>query len=166
MTDDIQKKIREELAKATNSNFAKLTDNQLSDIDSRFGKARPEHSKKLKGRKNSEQSERMSGENNPMYGKVSPNRGKEMPQISAKNKGKSKHTDESKAKIGATRKAKGLTNTWAGVDRPEQSEIMRDPSRNKGAEYMRETMTCPHCGKSANGPNYKRWHGDNCKMKE
>jgi hypothetical protein len=26
-------------------------------------------------------------------------------------------------------------------------------------------MTCPHCGKSANGPNYKRWHGDNCKMK-
>ena len=30
---------------------------------------------------------------------------------------------------------------------------------------MEFESTCPHCGKSANGPNYKRWHGDNCKMK-
>ena len=77
-----------------------------------------------------------------------------------------KRSEETKKQIGTTRKAKGLTNTWTGVERPEQSELMKDPSRNKGAEYMREVMTCPHCGRTANGPNYKRWHGDNCKAKK
>lgn len=162
MSND-QKKIKEELAKLANSKFANLTDNQLSDIENRYGKARPEHSAKLKGRKNPKQSAKMSGEGNPMAGKVSPNRGKTMPQIAEKITG-IKRSEETKKQIGATRKAKGLTNTWTGVGRPEQSELMKDPSRNKGAEYMREVMTCPHCGKTANGPNYKRWHGDNCKV--
>ena len=117
---------------------------------------------KLTGRKQPKQSARMSGNKNPMAGKVSPNRGKSMPQIAKKITG-IKRSEETKKQIGATRKAKGLTNTWTGVDRPEQSKLMKDPSRNKGAEYMREVMTCPHCGKTANGPNFKRWHGDNCK---
>jgi len=57
----------------------------------------------LKGRKRTDQSEFMI-ENNPMKGKVSANRGKSMPQISEKIKGKPKHTLESKAKISAARK--------------------------------------------------------------
>lgn len=131
-------------------------------INKGVGNAR--QAEKIQGRKRKDQSVRMSGDNNIMFGKVSPNRGKEMPQISEKIKG-IKRSEETKKQIGATRKAKGLTNSWTGVERPEQSELMKDPSRNKGAEYMREVMTCPHCGKTANGPNYKRWHGDNCKMK-
>jgi hypothetical protein len=88
--NNIQKKIQEELAKLSNSKFANLTDNQLSDIENRYGKERPEHSEKLKGRKREDQSVRMSGDNNIMAGKVSPNRGKKMPEISAKIKGKAK----------------------------------------------------------------------------
>ena len=117
----------------------------------------------IRGKSRNDQSARMSGDNNIMAGKVSPNRGKAMPQISEKIKGKAK-PDGFGEKISKARK--GVPNLKAlGVARPDHSETMKDPSRNKGAEYMRETITCPHCGKSANGPNYKRWHGDNCKMK-
>lgn len=26
--------------------------------------------------------------------------------------------------------------------------------------------TCPHCNKTLSGLNYRRWHGDNCKLKQ
>ena len=119
---------------------------------------------KITGKKRPDQSNRMSGKKNIMSGKVSPNRGKAMPQIAEKITG-IKRSEETKKQISATRKAKGLTNTWTGVDRPKQSELMKDLSRNKGAEFMRSVATCPHCGKTVNGPNYTRWHGDNCKAK-
>jgi len=161
--DDTQKKIKEELAKLSNSRFANLTDNQLSDIENKYGKERPEHAEKLKGRKRDDQSARMAGSGNSMAGKEHPNKGKEMPQISAKLKGKAKPKGFGE-KISKARK--GVPNLKAlGVERPDHSEAMKDPTRNKGAQTMRETMTCPHCGKIANVPNYKRWHGDNCKMK-
>lgn len=117
----------------------------------------------LKGRKRPEQSEQMK-ENNPMKGKVSPNKGKQMPQISEKLKGKKKPEGFGE-KISKARKELKLSNAWAGKERPEQSQLMKDPLRNKGAQTMRETMTCPHCNTTANIPNYKRWHGDNCKHK-
>ena len=120
---------------------------------------------KIKGRKRADQSTRMSGDNNIMAGKISPNRGKAMPQISDKIKGKAKPEGFGE-KVSKTRKEKGFKKQWLGGERPEHSELMKDPTRNKGAQTMRETMTCPHCGKTANVPNYKRWHGDNCKMKK
>jgi hypothetical protein len=116
------------------------------------------------GRKRPDQSQRMAGDNNVMAGKVSPNRGKTMPAISEKVKGQ-KRSEETKKKIGETRKAKGLTNSWVGQKRPDQSQLMSDPKRNKGAASMKEMHTCPHCGKTTNLPNYTRWHGDNCKHK-
>ena len=115
----------------------------------------------LKGKKRPDQSAKMK-ENNPMKGKVSPNKGKSMPQISEKVKGKKKPEGHGK-NVSEARKKLNLSNTWAGKERPEQSELMKDPTRNKGAQTMRETLKCPHCGKVANIPNYKRWHGDNCK---
>lgn len=30
--------------------------------------------------------------------------------------------------------------------------------------YERTVLTCPHCSKNIDNANYKRWHGDNCKM--
>jgi hypothetical protein len=36
--------------------------------------------------------------------------------------------------------------------------IKNNPSKIK--------KVCPHCNKEAGGSNYKRWHGDNCKMKD
>lgn len=117
----------------------------------------------LKGRKKPKHSERMSGSNNPMADKEHPNKGKTMPQISAKIKGKKKHEGFG-AKVSAAKKGVPIPSRQ-GVERPLHSEAMKDPERNVGAQFMREVMTCPHCGKTANGPNYKRWHGDNCKLK-
>lgn len=132
-----------------------------SELRKQTGNAR--QAEKIQGRKRKDQSVRMSGNNNIMAGKISPNRGKAMPQISEKIKGKTKPEGFGE-KISKSRK--GIPNLKAlGVARPDHSITMKDPSRNKGAEYMRETITCPYCGKGANGPNYKRWHGDNCKYK-
>ena len=159
--NDAQKKIQEELVKLSNSKFATLTDNQLSDIESRYGKERPEHSEKLKGRKRDDQSARMTGAGNSMAGKEHPNKGKSLPQIGRPGVAKPEGFGE---KISKARK--GVPNLKAlGVGRPKHSEAMKDPSRNKGAQTMRDVMTCPHCGKTSNVPNYKRWHGDNCKAK-
>lgn len=36
------------------------------------------------------------------------------------------------------------------------------PNGKKGVRERR--ITCEHCGKEANGGNYRRWHGKNCKM--
>lgn len=33
-----------------------------------------------------------------------------------------------------------------------------------GLNKMREVVQCEHCGASMNIGNYKRWHGDNCKV--
>lgn len=160
--DDTQKKIREELAKVSDSKFAKQSDNQLSSIENRYGVARPEHSEKLTGRKRNDQSVRMSGAGNSMAGKKHPNKGKSLPQIGRPGVAKPEGFGE---KISKARK--GVPNLKAlGVERPGHSKAMKDPTRNKGAQTMRETMTCPHCGKTANVPNYKRWHGDNCKTKK
>jgi len=117
----------------------------------------------LTGRKRPDQSERMQGENNPMYGIEHPNKGKSMPQISEKTRGKKKPAGFGE-KISKARK--GKPNLAAlGKERPDHAELMRDPKRNKGAKAMKEQHTCRHCGKTTNLPNYTRWHGDNCKHK-
>ena len=81
-------------------------------------------SAKLTGRKRPDQSARMSGEKNTMAGKEHPNKGKSMPQISKKIKGKKKHTEESKEKIGALRRGKPNLHAL-GKERPEHSELMK-----------------------------------------
>jgi hypothetical protein len=124
---------------------------------------RKAHSEKLSGRERPDISQRMSGENNPMHGKVSPNRGKEMPQISEKTKGKKK-PDGFGELISKRRKELGLGNTMGGKKRPEHSERMK--SNNPGLEKTRQPWICEHCGKEGVGSsNYVRWHGDNCKHK-
>jgi hypothetical protein len=115
----------------------------------------------LTGRKRPDQSEFMTA-HNPMSGKEHPNKGKAVPQIGRPGVKKPEGFGE---KVSKTRKEKGFKKQWLGVERPDHSKAMKDPTRNKGAQTMRETMTCPHCGKTANVPNYKRWHGDNCKLK-
>lgn len=152
-------KTEEELA--LEAYMASITEKKLAVSDNRLlGNAR--QAKKLTGRQRPDQSSRMSGSGNSMAGKAHPNKGKSLPQIGRPGQSKPDGFGE---KISKARK--GVPNLKAlGVARPAHSETMKDPSRNKGAEYMREAITCPHCGKTANGPNYKRWHGDNCKMKD
>lgn len=151
--------------KSFDSQLDNLLDNLTlpSDDDIKHETRNKKQATTIRGRKRTDQSARMSGDNNPMAGKISPNRGKAMPQISKKIKGKAK-PDGFGEKISKARKGKPNLKAL-GAPRPNHSKTMKDPSRNKGAQFMRETLTCPHCGKTSNGPNYKRWHGDNCKMK-
>lgn len=82
-----------------------------------------QQAEKIRGRKRKDQSARMSGDNNVMSGKVSPNRGKEMPQISVKIKGKAKPKGFGD-KISKARK--GVPNLKAlGKERPEHSNLMK-----------------------------------------
>ena len=132
-----------------------------TEIRKQTGNAR--QSEKLTGRKRADQSARMSGEKNSMAGKEHPNKGKSLPQIGRPGVAKPEGFGE---KISKTRKEKGFKKQWLGIERPAHSELMKDPTRNKGAQTMRETITCLYCSKTANVPNYKRWHGDNCKAKK
>ena len=123
---------------------------------------RKAHSEKLSGRERPDQSARMSGNNNIMAGKVSPNRGKAMPQIGRPGVAKPEGFGD---KVSKTRKELGLGNTWGGKKRPEHSLLMKSKP-NKGLEKTRQPWTWEHCGKEGVGSsNYVRWHGDNCKQK-
>jgi len=150
----------DELNKAL-SKKSHISDNVLIANGRNKGKKRPAHSEKLLGRERPEHSQKISGENNPMYGKISPNKGKEMLQISEKLKGKKKPAGFGE-KISKARK--GKIGTWAGKKRPTQSERMK--TNNPGLEKTHIQRPCEHCGKMVNAPNYKRWHGDNCKHKK
>jgi hypothetical protein len=128
------------------------------------GVGNAKQAEKLKGRIRKDQSERMSGKKNVMAGKISPNRGKEMPQISEKIKGKTKPAGFGE-KVSKKRKELGLGNTWGGKKRPEHSLLMKSKP-NKGLDKTRTKWSCEHCQKEGVGSsNYVRWHGDNCKMK-
>lgn len=148
MSKSIQQILDEERAK---SKLSTTPVRSLKQSLALSGRSQPEHQKRMK-------------ENNPMKGKVSPNKGKSMPQISEKIKGKKKPEGfgETISKL-----KKGVPNLkLKGVKRPEHSDMMRDPERNKGAEVLRQPWICEHCGKDGVGlTNYVRWHGDNCKHK-
>ena len=48
---------------------------------------------------------------------------------------------------------------WLKTKGKERSLKMSEKAKN------REKKVCSHCGKSAQGSNYMRWHGDKCKEK-
>jgi len=110
-----------------------------------FGKHHTEEtkqnwSKKRKGIKFSEEhknnmSKSFSGKGNSMYGKY----GKNNPNFG------SKRTEETKQKM--------------------RGRIKSEEELNKIREANRKTKKCPYCGKEVNLRNYKRWHGDKCKMR-
>ena len=81
-------------------------------------------------------SERMTGDNNPA----------KRPEV--------------RAKLSASSNKKGENNPRFGV-------TLSDEIKNKITEGNRNSQdyTCPHCEKTMKAGNYKRWHGDNCKMK-
>jgi len=140
--------LNELLEQTRDQKFRKRTDGQLGQAQHLQGRQRPEHSALMKT-------------NNPMANKQHPNRGKKMPQIGRPGVPKPQGFGD---RISAQRQGKPIPQLQ-GRSRPDQSQIMRDPARNPGAQAMRETRICPYCGKTANLPNYGRWHGDNCKSK-
>lgn len=84
------------------------------------------------------------GENNPMYGKESPNRNRDWIQ---KPNGDFTLVDKDKYD-------QYLEAGW----------IRNHPL--KGNKINHPTSICVHCGKEATNSNIKRWHNDNCKYKD
>jgi len=94
-----------------------------SDAELRKETGNVRQAEKIKGRKRVDQSVRMSGQKNSMAGKEHPNKGKSMPQISKKIKGKAKPEGFGE-KISKART--GVPNLKAlGKERPEHSNLMK-----------------------------------------
>ena len=122
------------------------------------GKKRPEHSK------------RMTGKNNPMYGK----KGSKHPQYNLwketphPNLGK-KYPEHSKRMLGENNPNYGKTvpddvkekisNSLTGQKHPHYG-LRGEKSFNFGRKHTE--VECPHCGKKGGVTGMKRWHFDNC----
>ena len=139
------------------------------------------------------QSERMTGENNPLYGKPrtdeakskisEANTGRVQP-IKEKVKQKAAQTGRkrepfndvwlanmSKAKLGSKNHMHGKNHNESTVEMIRQKATGRKQSAEtiaKKAEAIRgtkrEKKLCPHCSKEVAVNGYARWHGDNCKQ--
>lgn len=110
----------------------KLTEEEKYKCGSAFrGKSRPDHSVK------------MSGKNNPTYGK-------------------SEHTYGLKS-YNESRRGKTLEQIH-GEDKAKQMRLDMSNSRT-GKKHNLIKVKCPHCGIEGSGPNMTRYHFDKCKVK-
>ena len=193
MTDDIQKKIREELAKVSNSKFATQTDAQLArgDFLSNLAKeqvndpvwqeANKEGAKKRKEDSVWQQNHKHALDKINKDDTISKKRNKKIKEVTSSDEWK-------KNQLHGTRTTRAKNEDWqknvrAGAQKREDAdnfnrkelnqEVMAtdkwkiaqkqgSANRLKNPENL---TTCPHCKKLVDNANYKRWHGDNCKIK-
>lgn len=122
----------------------------------------------------------LTGEGNPMFGKIHSNETKEKMSDKAKkrivsettkekmsesHKGKNNamygktHTDEARKRISDGNKGIG-----AGENNNFYGKTHSDQTKQRLAEARRgqPKLKC-HCGKEVDPSNFKRWHGNNCK---
>lgn len=141
------------------------------------------------------QSERVSGENNPMFGKKQPEYVKQL--IGYKNRGRvQSDTEKQKQKIAQTGKKRNpFSNEWKAkmslakqgknnnmfgkkhsqetIDKLREkaklrtySEETNEKRRLANLGLKREKKLCSHCNKLVAVNGYARWHGDNCKERK
>lgn len=99
-----------------------------------------------------ESNRRRSGENHPCFGKFLSEEHKK--KISESSKGRV-FSDESRRKISEGQK--GRVSVWKGKNQTKESNAKRSI-----AHLNLEKVVCPHCGKSSDPGNAKRWHFDKC----
>ena len=126
-----------------------------------FGELNPAKTEKEKLRK-----EKQVGELNPMFGKTHSDNAKLKMSKDRKgkptwNKGLSGIKTSDK---GQTAWNKGISTgikTFTGKSHaPETIALMKEKHAN------RERLTCSHCNKIVDKPNYSRYHGDKCKLNQ
>lgn len=92
-----------------------------------------------RGTQQPEISKRMSGANNPMFGR----------------------TDQAKGWVAHAKSIKGKTlEEIYGHERAAQLRAQRSQPLAKPHDW--HEVVCPHCGSSGRGPNMSRYHFDNC----
>lgn len=96
-------------------------------------------------------------QNNPMKGKISPNRGKtysdqDRQQISRHTK-EAMSRDDVKEKMCKPRRPFTRKNSYNVSNRMLE----------KGCHPSQIKVGCLHCHQETSVANFKRWHGDNCK---
>jgi len=120
---------------------------------------------------------KMTGKNNPMFGKMReshPAYGRKWTNEQRKNSSIS-HTGyvrslesrqkQSKKMKGRIQSLEHITNR-SGVNHPgfgKNLNAIRKEKIRQGVLNM-PLHTCEHCGKTTTKGNYKRWHSDNCKV--
>jgi len=123
----------------------------------------------------------LTGEGNPMFGKLHNKHTKEKLSIMAKGRKASNetrakmsaahsgpnnhmfgrtHTEEARRKISEGNKGIGAgeNNNFYGKTHSAETK-----QRLSEARKSQPKLKCQHCGKMVDPSNYKRWHGDRCK---
>ena len=124
-----------------------------------FGSLNPAKTEKEKIRK-----EKQVGELNPMFGKTHSNEAKAKMSVDRKgkptwNKGLSGVKTSDKGQLAWNKGVSTGIKTFTGQHHtPETIALMKEKHAS------RERLTCPHCSKNIDKPNYSRYHGDKCKF--
>ena len=99
-------------------------------------------------------------------GKESPLYGRKRPEFSKMLTGKKRpeHAETMKGRMAGKQNPRfGKPGTFAGKTHSEEALAkMRKPTGPHTKQ--RELLTCPHCQKTADSSNAKRWHFNNCKL--
>ena len=167
--------IREKLVHAVMLMGRLHEDNQLKLVSRTVAKLREDHARiisaRMKNNKHSlgkkhtdewkkHHSEKMSGENNPMFGVIRPQRWRnEHSQFMSDHNPMKGRLGPEHPSFGKPHKNKGksLTEIMGADCATQTKERLSESAKN------REKLTCPHCGKTGHPGNMKRWHFDKCK---
>lgn len=95
----------------------------------------------------------VAGEKNPFFGKT--HSLEAMDKIRAANLGR---TDSDATRARKSKARQGALNPRWGVQIPDEQK-----QRQRVSLFSRPRVTCPHCNKTMDESNAKRWHFDNCK---
>lgn len=84
-----------------------------------------------------------------------------------KDNGTLSRTSDCISKMIDTRSRNGTLNTRTADSIDKQRNTIQESGNNNfiKSNPSQQKKTCPHCNKLAGGGNFKRWHGDNCKLK-
>ena len=127
---------------------------------------------KLKKQHNKAKSWAYSGKKNPMYGKKQTVASKEKMSVSQKERWATiELSEETREKLRSGRKYKGPNLDLRGKNNANYKPGVRDKMKATFIEKYGVThgalipVTCEHCGKKLGIANYKRHHGNRCKLK-
>jgi hypothetical protein len=115
----------------------------------------------IKTRVSEDMSRRMSGINNPNFGKPLT----EEKKLVFNSKG-IQHSNESRKRRSDRMKGAGNPNFGKPAHNKNKPHSEETKMKLKIAAQNRERVTCPHCSKTSSINQIKRYHLDNCKLRK